>query len=125
LTVATEESRKLLVVVRQPPYHSSLARAALDTALAAAVFDRPVSLLFMGDGVLQLLPCQSSEAIGVRNVGRLLASLPLYEIDSVYADAESAARYGVDLVDTVVPAQALDPSAIRVLLADCDHLLGF
>jgi tRNA 2-thiouridine synthesizing protein C len=123
--VTTTDSKKLLVVVRQPPYHSSLARAALDTALAAAVFERHVSLLFIGDGVLQLLPGQNSEAIGIRNMGRLLASLPLYEIDTVYADAQSAARYSVDLADAVVPAEALDRTAIRALMADFDHLLGF
>ena len=113
------------MVVRRPPYASSLSRAALDTALAAATFEQPVSLLFMGDGVLQLLPDQGSEVIGVRNIGRLLASLPLYDIESVYVDEEAAERYGLDLADTPLPARALDDTAMRELMLGCDHLLGF
>jgi tRNA 2-thiouridine synthesizing protein C len=117
--------RSLLVVVRRPPYASSLSRAALDTALAAATFEQPVSLLFMGDGVLQLLPEQDSEAIGVRNIARLLSSLPLYDIESVYVDQAAAGRYGLDLADTPLPAAALDDAGMRKLMLDCDHLLGF
>ena len=71
------------MVVRHSPYGSSLARASLDVALAAAAFEQPVKLLFMGDGVLQLLPEQDSRAIGQKNIGRLLSSLPLYDIDMV------------------------------------------
>ena len=41
----------LLVIIRCPPYGSSLARASLEVALAAAAFDQKVSLLFLGDGL--------------------------------------------------------------------------
>lgn len=120
------ESRKtLLVVVRQPPYGSSLARASLDTALAGAALEQPVSLLFMGDGVLQLLPDQQSEAIGVKNIGRLLGSLPLYDIESVYIDAGAAARYQLETSDLVLPVTPMDPAAMRGLINDCDHVIGF
>jgi len=117
--------KTLLVVVRQPPYGSSLARAALDTALAAAALEQPVSLLFMGDGVLQLMSGQQSEAIGVKNIGRLLGSLPLYDIESVYIDAGAAARYQLDTSDLVLPVTPVDPAAMRGLIDDCDHVIGF
>ena len=113
------------MVVRQSPYGSSLARASLDTALAAAALEQPVSLLFMGDGVLQLIPGQQSEAIGVKNIGRLLASLPLYDIESVYIDAGAAARYQLDTSNLVLPVRPVDPAAIRVLINHCDHVIGF
>ena len=75
-----------LVISRQPPGHS-LARSALDTTLALAVFDLPVTLLLQGDGVLQLLPEQDGSALGVRSLGKLLDSLPLYDIEQVHVDA--------------------------------------
>ncbi|MDX1735029.1 MAG: sulfurtransferase complex subunit TusC, partial [Halioglobus sp.] len=86
-------ARRTLLVIRHSPYGGSLARSAVDTALAAAAFDQPVTLLFMGDGVLQLLPGQDSKAAGMKNIGRQLASLPLYDIDKVYLDSDAAARY--------------------------------
>lgn len=111
--------------MRRPPYGSSLARSALDVALAAAAFDQPISLLFMGDGVLQLVSGQDSDALGVKNIGLLLGSLPLYDIETVFVDAEAAGRYRVDLAASPVATQALDTPAIHQLMNSCDHILGF
>jgi tRNA 2-thiouridine synthesizing protein C len=94
-------------------------------ALAAAAFEQPISLLFMGDGVLQLMAEQDSQAIGVKNIGRLLASLPLYDIERVYVDGEAATRYCIDLGNAPVATQALDGLGMHQLMAGCDHLLGF
>jgi len=123
--LTASKKKELLVVVRHSPYGSSLARASLDVALAAAAFEQPVKLLFMGDGVLQLLPEQDSRAIGQKNIGRLLSSLPLYDIDMVYVDAEAVARHGIDLDSAQLPARALNERAIHQLMIGCDHLLGF
>ncbi|MAC34865.1 MAG: hypothetical protein CME38_14870 [Haliea sp.] len=113
-----------LVISRQPPGHS-LARSALDTTLALAVFDLPVTLLLQGDGVLQLLPEQDGSALGVRSLGKLLDSLPLYDIEQVHVDAEAAARHG--LLATGLPAHArlVDATGQRDLLAAHTHVLGF
>ena len=115
----------LLVIIRCPPYGSSLARASLEVALAAAAFDQKVSLLFLGDGVLQLLPGQDSQALGRKNQERTLASLPLYDIEQVYLDAEAAGRYGVDPLAAPVPAVILGTGQIQQLLRTHDRLLPF
>ncbi len=123
--MADADRKRTLFVIRHSPYGSGLARASIDAALAGAVFEQPVELLFLGDGVLQLLPGQDSARLGIKNVGKLLASLPLYDIESVYVDADSARRYGIDPGDSPVPAVPLEATAIRDLMNDCDHLLGF
>jgi tRNA 2-thiouridine synthesizing protein C len=121
-----EAARKtLLVVIRRSPYGSSLARAAVDAALAAAAFGQSINLLFLGDGVLHLLPGQESDAIGLRNSGRLLASLPLYDIESVYADGAAIDRYGIELQAAPIAAEALDANGMRDLVESCHQLLGF
>lgn len=117
--------KHLLVVIRHSPYGSSLARTALDTVLAAAAFDQPVAILFIGDGVLQLQPGQDTTALGLKNTGRLLASLPLYDIDTVYADAAAVERYCMQVDDFPVPTRLLDSHSMTELMAGCDHLLGF
>jgi tRNA 2-thiouridine synthesizing protein C len=123
MTVIRQKS--LLVVVRHSPYGSSLARASLDVALAAAAFDQPVSLLFAGDGVLQLLPGQDCTSLGVKSLGKLLASLPLYGIEQVNVDAEAAELYGLTLEDSPVKARALDREGMSQLVHCHDHVLGF
>ena len=79
----------------------------------------------MGDGVLHLLPEQESRAIGVKNIGKLLASMPLYDIDSVYVDETAADRHGLDLDQAPLPCCRLDAAGMRQLMIDGDHLLGF
>ena len=122
--MAAPDGKSLLLLIRHSPYGSSLARASIDVALAAAAFEQAVSLLFVGDGVLQLLPDQDCGERGVRNLGRLLASLPLYDIEQIYVDAEAAARYRLDLDTAPLSALALDREAMSQLLLSHDHLIG-
>lgn len=118
-------NRKVLLLMRSSPYGASLGRSGLDTGLAAAAFEQPVSLLFLGAGVLQLAGGQDGRAVGTRDVGRLLSSLPLYDIDSVYADADSARRLGVDLSASPITVEPLEDAVMRELLAEADVVLGF
>ena len=123
--MSAASGKRLLVVIRRAPYGSSLGRSGLDTALATAAFDQPVDLLFLGDGVLSLQPGQDSSVLGLKNSGRLLASLPLYDIEHVYADAGAVERYGMAAGEFPVVAKLLDNRGIQALLNDHDHLLGF
>lgn len=121
----TEDPKRVLLMIRHSPYGSGLARASLDVALAAAAFEQPVSLLFMGEGVLQLLPDQDSTQIGRKNLSRALTSLPLYDIDSVYVDRAAADRYHLDLATAPLVVLPLDSRQIHQLMCQHDHLLGF
>lgn len=123
--MAPAKNKTILIVIRHSPYGSSLAKASLDVALANAAFDQAVDLLFIGDGVLQLLPEQDSRMLGIKNVGRQLASLPMYDINRVYVDAYAVARYNIDLSRSPIDTQALDQIGVHNLMADYDHLLGF
>jgi tRNA 2-thiouridine synthesizing protein C len=122
--VAHSEKKTILLVLRHSPYGSSLAKASVDVALATAAFSQAIDLLFLGDGVLQLMPDQDSRALGMKNVGRQLASLPLYDINHVYVDAEAVARLSVDLSQAPLDTRALDKEQIHRLMAGYDHLLG-
>jgi tRNA 2-thiouridine synthesizing protein C len=126
MTAPAAAGRKsILVVNRHAHPGSSLPRSALDTALAAAAFDQPVALLFLGEGVLQLLPAQDSRPAGVRNLRKVLDSLPLYEIETVYVDAAAAATFGLEGEALPPQAECLDAAGIRELLVRHDHVLGF
>lgn len=117
--------KKIVIVISHSPYGSSIARAGLDAALATAVFDQSIELLFTGEGVFNLLPEQHSEALGVKNIGKLLGSLPLYDIETVHADGESLRRFGLDERRLVVPVLALDRTQVHALLDAADHLVSF
>jgi tRNA 2-thiouridine synthesizing protein C len=123
--VTPGSKKSLLVVVRHSPYGSSLARTSLEVALSSATFDQQIGLLFMGDGVLQLLPEQDSSATGVRNIAKLMASFPLYELNQLFADETALVRYGLGEQALPQNLQRLSDDAMRQLLARYDHILGF
>jgi tRNA 2-thiouridine synthesizing protein C len=123
--MSTAVKNRLLVIIRHSPYGSSLARAGLETALAAAVFEQNVAVLFMGDGVLHLIDEQDSTSIGAKNCFKLLSSFALYDIEMVHADAEALSRYGIDAKQLPLDVTELDTPGLQQLLAGQGHILEF
>jgi tRNA 2-thiouridine synthesizing protein C len=123
--MSTTADSGVLVVTRHPQPGRSLARAALDTALATAAFDQPVTLLFLGAGVLQLLPQQDSASVGVRNLRKVIDSMPLYDLEHYYVDAEAAEHFGLTAEDLPSGAMLVDRDAQRSLFDNHQHILGF
>lgn len=87
-------------------------------------FEQDFDLLFLGEGILQLVKDQASDAIGLKNIGRGLSSLPLVDVESVYVEADALARHGLAAQQLVLPVIPLAPAEIHALMCDCDHLLG-
>lgn len=117
-------AKKILILCRQPPYGSPLARAALEIALATSVFDQQLSLLFSGDGIWQLLKNQQASAIDEKSIEKLIAAFPMYDIDSVYVDAESMRERNIELKDLSLEAQLLEPVQISAFCEQFDIVLS-
>lgn len=122
---ATGNTLRTLIVLKRTPYGSSLAKASIDVAFACAAFEQPVDLLFLGDGVLQLYPNQDGQALGIKTLGRQLASMPLYDINRVYVDSRAVAQYKLELSKAPLDCLPLDADGVRQLMLQYDHLLGF
>ena len=116
---------RLLVVFRRGPYGSSLPRAGHDLALAAAALEQDVSVLFMDDGVWQLLDNQEASAIGAKTVSRTLASFALYDIDQFFVDAESLLRRGISRAELAGANSLLEPGQLAGFINDFDQVISF
>lgn len=117
--------KTFLIVCHRPPYGESFAREALDVAMAAAAFDQSVAMLFLGDGVLQLLNAQHGDAIGQKSHDKQLSALPLYDVDTLYVDAEALQARQLDAADLILPVQPLSTAEISALFTAHDVVLGF
>jgi len=111
------DTKRLLFLLRQPPYGTSHALEALESILVAGVFEQRVSVLFRDDGVWQLVGGQAGEVLGTRTIGKVVQALPQYEIEDIYVCATSLAARGIALNDLVLPAQPLDVGAQQALIA--------
>lgn len=83
------QKKSLLIILTQGPNASSANQEALDIALAAASFDQPVSLLFEGDGVYQLLTEQDPNIVGRKNLSKAMKAFPIYGIEKLYAFSDN------------------------------------
>jgi tRNA 2-thiouridine synthesizing protein C len=117
--------KHFLIVCRHPPYGSSHARDALDVAMATAAFDQQVAMLFLGDGVLQLLKAQDGSAIEQKSHDKQLGALPLYDVDALYVDAHSLHLHGLDSDDLVLPTRLVTDEEIARLFSSHPVVLGF
>jgi len=115
--------RSVLVVCRSAPYGRSRARDAVDVAMAFAAFDQPVTLLFLGDGVLALASGQRPAPEFSRSLDKLLGTLADYGIEEVHADAAALAARGLDAQALALPVRLAGPVELRELFAAHERVL--
>lgn len=119
-------SKKILLISRQAPYGKSTAREAIDIALAASVYDQDIGILFMEDGVFQLLKSQQSQYIDQKNIASILPALTLYGIEKIYVHQESLDTRTIRIDELILDdLQLLNNKDIGNLLSEQDQLLSF
>lgn len=114
-----------LFLLQQTPYRNSLAREALDMALACAAFEQTVQIIFLDDGVYQLLAQQNTGHMQQKNIAKTLAALAIYDISAVYVARSSLLARGLENQPLCIDYQAVDDKAIKALIADADHVMSF
>jgi tRNA 2-thiouridine synthesizing protein C len=107
-------AKRVLVICRNSAGAGTRAREALDIALAFGAFDQPVTLLFCGDGVWNLVAGQSGES--THSMERLLGALPDYGIEPLFADATALAERGIRADQIVTGCELLDHKAVASLI---------
>ena len=116
-------TKKILFLLRTPPYGGPGAYESIEALLVAAVFDQEVSVLFADDGVFQLVRDQDASAVGARSVGRALKALPTYDVNQVFFSARSAHERGLSSEDFEIDARPLDADDVAHLIASQDAVI--
>ena len=91
--------KKFMYVNRKAPYGTIYALESLEVVLIAAAFDQQVSLVFMDDGVYQLMKSQNTDDIEMKNFSLTYSALGDYDIKTIYVDTESLAERGLSADD--------------------------
>ena len=117
--------KKLLFALRHAPYGNRFAKEALDAVLATAVYEQELSVVFMDDGVFQLINTQQADAINEKSFSNMLSAFPLYDIDRVFACQQSLLDRGISNQSIPTMIQRLNKQDISTLFRQQDHLLSF
>ncbi len=117
--------KKLTIIFRHPPHGTPHGREALDLALLSASFEQEVSLIFVDEGVLNLVKMQHPELVGAKDFIATFGALPLYDVDTVLACKTSLLEYGLDNTELTIKLDQVSPAEITQHLADADEVLVF
>lgn len=116
-------AKSVLLITRQAPWAGIGAAEALDIALAAGAFDLPLSILFMDDGVLQLLAQQQSQMLEQKDLSANLQALPMFGIEQLYVAEQCLNQRGLDSELLAVDVDVLDDQQIQQLIRQHDYVM--
>jgi tRNA 2-thiouridine synthesizing protein C len=114
-----------MFVNRKAPYGTIYALESLEVVLIAATFDQDVSLVFVDDGVYELLKGQNTKAAGIKNFSPTYRALDGYDVEKLYVERESLEARGLSPDDLVVPVEVLSSAEMADLMAEQDVVLSF
>ncbi|MBK7026932.1 MAG: sulfurtransferase complex subunit TusC [Polaromonas sp.] len=117
--------KKFMFVNRKAPYGTIYALESLEVVLITATFDQDVSLVFVDDGVYELVKGQQTKDIGIKNFSPSYRSLDGYDVEKLYVDKQSLEQRGLTESDLLVPVEVLDAKAMGELMAEQDVILSF
>ena len=115
--------KSMLIISRQAPWAGPAAREALDIALAGGAFDLPLAMLFLDDGVFQLVPGQQPGALQQKDLAANLQALPIFGVEELYVSSHSLTERSLDSAALALPVQALDDTALCQLLDRFDQVM--
>jgi tRNA 2-thiouridine synthesizing protein C len=117
--------KKFMFVNRKPPYGTIYALESLEVVLIAATFDQDVSLVFIDDGVYELVKGQDTKGTGIKNHSKTYRALEGYDVEKLYVERESLEARGLGEDDLIVDVEVLSTAAMADLMAEQDVVLSF
>lgn len=119
-----DTGKRFMYVNRKAPYGTIYALECLEVVLISAAFDQDVSVVFMDDGVYQLMKNQDTAAIGMKNFSMIYGALDDYDVKKIYVEKESLEARGLSADDLVIPVEVLAAADLREVMAQQDVVIS-
>jgi len=125
--MATDPNRikKVMFVNRKAPYGTIYALESLEVVLITATFDQDVSMVFLDDGVYELMKGQNTKAVGIKNFSPTYRALDGYDVEKLYVERESLEARGLSEEQLLVDVEVLSSAQMGELMAEQDVVLSF
>lgn len=94
--------KQLIFLYRRAPHGTIYAWETLQTVLIGAAFEQAVSLVFIDDGVFQLLAGSDTRATGMKNFMPIYRALGDYDVQRLCVDQQSLTERGLTPADLSV-----------------------
>lgn len=116
-------AKSMLIICQQAPWSNSMVRETLDLALSGGAFDLPISLLFLDDGVFQLVKDQQPQAVQQKNITSNLQALPLFGITEILVVEQHLCARGLNSQQLLEPVKLIQQESLNSLLTYYDTVI--
>lgn len=100
-------------------------KEAIDLGLVCAAFDQLVNIIFIDNGIYNLVAGQNSSIIHDKNQADIVKGLAFYDIESVIIETESLENSSL-MTNDLFPSITLKSKAqIKQLNIDADNMVTF
>ncbi|MBK8738600.1 MAG: sulfurtransferase complex subunit TusC [Betaproteobacteria bacterium] len=117
--------KKFMFVNRKAPYGTIYALEGLEVVLISAAFSQDVSMVFLDDGVYELVKGQQTKAIEMKNFSPTYRALDGYDVEKLYVEKESLDARGLSEANLIVPVQVLNSAQMGELMQQQDVVVSF
>lgn len=111
---------KYLFIIDRPPHHINN-RDNIDLIMATAAFDQKVSVLFTGQGVLQLIENKISDQ-ALPSI-KLIKAFPLYDISDIFAFKPSVLTFKLPTSTLLPLVNLIDTDMLSTLFTEADKVI--
>jgi tRNA 2-thiouridine synthesizing protein C len=95
----SEGTKKFMYINRKAPYGTIYALESLEVVLIGAAFEQDVSMVFMDDGVYQIMKGQDTSGSEMKNFSPTYKALGDYDVNKLYVEQESLEERGLGVDD--------------------------
>ena len=113
----------ILFIQSEPPHGQIKSQEGLDAILMGSAFT-DCAVLFLGEGVLQLLPEQQPDQLGSKNYALAYGALKDYGVSSVFCSRDALNRFGLEPGQLMIETVPLAAGEIHDLLTRFDKTLN-
>lgn len=114
----------ILFVFSRPPHGSINAQEGLDALLMGSAFTT-CSVLFVGDGLMQLVSGQSTDDLGTKNFSLGFGALKDYGVTRIACSKPDLVSRGLNKDDFLIEVESLNAAGMQALIHDHDKVLNF
>ncbi|WP_426993916.1 sulfurtransferase complex subunit TusC [Methylomonas sp. CM2] len=118
--------KRYLFMLSQAPHCGNGVQEALDLILTTAAFDQTVGVLFVDDGVWQVVEGQraSGLGLGLKDTAGMFEALAFYGVSDVFVEHESLIERGVEVFVSIIPLKPLGRRDLPALFSGYDVVVG-
>ena len=112
--------KKFMFVNSKAPYGTVYSLEVLEMVLISAAFEQDVHLMFIDDGIYQIVKNQDPQAIEIKNHSKTYRALEGYDIEKLFVCKESMEERGLTEDDLLVDVEVLPRAEVGKLMNDMD-----